>query len=67
MEKELYYYVNYEKEITAIGEIDAPYMTDRGYEKVTQEEYEIKKDEFYKKNKERLEHLKQKHLLNTLK
>ena len=51
---ELFYYVNYEKEITAIGEIDAPYMKDRGYTLVDKEEYDRKNEEYAEKYK--LEH-----------
>lgn len=46
MEKELFYYVNYETENTAIGEIDLPYVYERGYTKVTKEEYDKKSAEY---------------------
>ena len=36
----IYYFINYEKEITAIGETNPPYMKDRGYALVSKEEYE---------------------------
>ena len=36
----MFYFINYEKQITAIGEINPPYMKDRGYVLVSKEEYE---------------------------
>ena len=36
----IYYFINYEKEITAIGETNPPYMKDRGYTLVDKETYE---------------------------
>lgn len=41
----IYYFINYEKEITAIGEINPPYMTDRGYTLVDKETYEQYQEE----------------------
>ena len=35
-----YYYINYDKGITAIGEINPPYMVDRGYTLVDKETYD---------------------------
>ena len=40
MEKTIYYFINYDKVITAIGECNPSYMTERGYTLVTQEQYE---------------------------
>ena len=36
----IYYFINYEKQITAIGEINPPYMVDRGYTLVDKETYD---------------------------
>lgn len=39
----IYYFINYEKQITAIGESNPSYMKDRGYtlvDKETHEQYE---------------------------
>lgn len=49
MEKELFYFINYEKEITAIGEINAHYMVERGYTLVDKEEYDRKNEEYAEK------------------
>lgn len=49
------YYINREKEILLIDENNfTPYLSDRGYEEISQEEYEAKSIEFAEKY--RLEH-----------
>ena len=40
MEKELFYYYNDRTGLTAIGEIDLPYVYTNGYRRITKEEYE---------------------------
>ena len=35
-----YYFINYEKQITAIGECNPLYMKDRGYTQVDKETYD---------------------------
>ena len=54
MEKQIYYFINYEKVITAIGECNPPYMVERGYTLVTKEQYE----EYCKTNPEYLAKIK---------
>lgn len=38
--KQIFYFINYEKVITAIGDCNPSYMKNRGYAIVTKEEYE---------------------------
>lgn len=37
----MYYYINYETGITALGQVDLPYVYERGYTLVTKDEYDI--------------------------
>lgn len=40
MEKTIYYFINYNKATTAVGETNPPYMKDRGYTLVDKETYD---------------------------
>ena len=40
MEKQIYYFINYEKVRTAIGECKPAYMQEKGYQEVSKETYE---------------------------
>ena len=41
----IYYFINYEKQITAIGETNPPYMVERGYTLVDKKTYEQYQEE----------------------
>ncbi|MBO7712027.1 MAG: hypothetical protein J6S85_00950 [Methanobrevibacter sp.] len=40
MEKTIYYFINYNKSTTAIGETNPPYMKEKGYILVNKETYD---------------------------
>ena len=47
------YYINREKEMLLKDENNTPYLTARGYEEITKEEFEEKQKEFIEKHKKR--------------
>lgn len=62
MEKTIYYFINYEKVTTAVGETNAPYMKDRGYTLVDKTVYDnyISSNPQYVEKKKKMEELREK-------
>lgn len=65
MEKTIYYFINYSKSMTAIGETNAPYMKDRGYtlvSKIVYDNYIKTNPKYLAKQKEMEERMNKIHL-----
>ena len=65
MEKTIYYFINYSKVTTAVGETNPPYMKDRGYtlvDKATYDNYIETNPEYLAKRKEMEERMNKRHL-----
>lgn len=66
MEKKIYYFINYVKSITAVGETNPSYMKERGYTLVNKIVYDnyISTNPQYLEKKNKMEELREKRLNN---
>ena len=64
MEKTIYYFINYSKSITAVGETNPPYMKEKGYTLVNKAVYDnyISTNPGYLAKRKEMEELREKRL-----